>query len=377
MILRDLVDAAGVENCQCCWLAPKHGSKEPYFPALATTVQPRQYETGYRPLRGLAGEAISAVAMRLLRPRMVREACVTVERMIRSFQPRFLLAVLESPAAIQVALAVHQRTRIPLRSIVWDDVDLFCRQGMLDRWTRAWIELSFQKALQASESVAVICENMQNAYRLEHGVDSFVLRHGVRVTMTESTGDVCSRRDHYLIGFAGSNTAPDCLQSLVRALDQAGWRLNGREVVLRMLGARYLLDSRSPQRIEYFGWRSVTETRERLAECDLLYLPQSFAAESRRFSELSFPTKLSTYVAARRPIFLHGPDYASLAGFWQRFELGPQCQELAPDRVLESVGQALQRDSACESTWLNEIGRVHEQVLSQRQFEEGVRRLVG
>lgn len=374
VLLRDLLDVAGMENCQCCWLAPRHARQEPYLSDVNTIVQPRRYEVGYRPIRGLIGEWISAATMRMLRPEMIRQACFTVERMVKRFQPGFLLAILESPAAIQVALAVHKRLGIPLRSIVWDDVDLFCRQGMFDRWTRTWIERSFQQALQSSERIAVICEKMQDAYQREHGVESFVIRHGIRLEANSFQASL--RQDCQIIGFAGSNTAPDCLESLVQALDQLSWRVNGRDVVLRILGARYLLESRKPQRIEYFGWRSVPETRQRLAECAVLYLPQSFAREARRFSELSFPTKLSTYVAARRPVFLHAPGYASLTDFWQQYELGPLCPDLAVNVVANSIHKALTCSVNQETKWLDTMASVHEQVLSPARFEQGVSQLV-
>jgi hypothetical protein len=374
VILRDLVRIAGAEHCQCCWLSPRHGGRQPFLPELATTVHPRRYETGYRPFKGLGGEVISSLALQLLRPRMIRDACRTVETIAKARRPDYILAVLESPAAIQVALAVHQRTGIPLRSIVWDDVDLFCRQGMFDRWTRARIERDFGRVLKASERVAVICENMQRDYRQHYGIESQILRHGIPSDPAVGTSDARSR-DYSVIGFAGSVTAPDCLQSLVQALDQTDWQFNGSDVALRLVGARYLLDSRKPQRIEYFGWRTVTETRALLADCDVLYLPQSFEPESRKFSELSFPTKLSTYVASGRPILLHAPHYASLTEVWSQFELGPACHVTDPTAVRQVLESALQSKSA--ERWKSEVHRAHEEFLSVSRFEASVQRLIG
>lgn len=376
VILRDLVQIAGPQNCRCLWLASKYDRQVPYLSDVETVVHTRRFETGYRPVRGIVGEMICGAAMRLLRPAMLQQSCNTAEYLIHQHRPDFLLAVLDSPASVQLAYEIHRRTGIPLRTIVWDDVEVVCRERQLDRWTRRWIRESFSRTLRASERIAVICENMRDAYRSEHGVDSFILRHGV----ARSESDPGRRRqapgDCDIIGFAGSITAPDCLNSLVKALDQIGWHLNGRNIGLRLLGCRYTFDSRQPQRIEYFGWRPVAEARDLLAECSCLYLPQTFSMDSRRFSELSFPTKLSTYVAAQRPILLHAPAYSSLSGFWQDCELGPHCKELSVNHILDSVRAALTPPAETFASWMSEICRTYTQVLSPEGFETSVRNLI-
>ncbi len=351
VILKDLILQTGVEQWHCCWLAAKHGQQQPYWNDVGTTVLKRQFETGFRPLRGLIGEVISAAALRIRRPGMIEAARKSVVEQCRRWQPQYILAVLESPAAIETARRLQQTVRIPLRSIVWDDVDLFCRQSHFDRWTSQRIEQAFGEVLRHSERVAVICENMQAEYRRRYGIDSIILRHGVAPVAQTVRGDSPSPTNEFRIGFAGSNTAPDCLRALIETLDAIGWQVAGRDVVLRMLGARYLLDSRKPQRIEYFGWRTVEETRSRLSECDLLYLPQSFAADNRLFSELSFPTKLSTYLAARRPILLHAPDYASLSGFWRQHLLGPEIHTLDLAAVEAAVRVSVQARPEQKQAW--------------------------
>ncbi len=374
VILKDLIQHSDVSRWHCCWLASKQGRQDPYWNELATTVRQRRYETAYRPVPGLLGEAISAVALRVLRPGMINSLTAALRRLSQETQPDFVLAVLDCPAVIESALQLQRETSIPLRCIVWDDVELLCRQGQLDRWSRARVERAFGKVLQLSERVAVICENMQAEYRRRYGIESSILRHGVPTLANSS----CARpsEDVFRIGFAGSLTAPDCMRAFMEGLDAVQWKINGREVVLRILGARMLLDSRVPQRMEYFGWRSVEETCQRLSECDLLYLPQSFTDENRTFSELSFPTKLSTYVSARRPILLHAPAYASLSGFWQQHAMGPRCGRCDSRDLRDTVTNALLADNEQQQAWIAEIARVHADTLGTRQFELGVEALI-
>lgn len=378
VILADLVQGAGPQRFTCAWLAPRAMTETPVVDGLETMRIERRYETAFRPVRGISGEIISACALRALRPAMLRECERQVRRLIDRVCPDFLLAVLESPAAIQVAARIRRGTGIPLRSIVWDDVELFCRQAYFDRWTRQRVLADFAYVLSESEQTGVICEAMQQVYERRYGISSIVIRHGLP-TAAEPEESVrrADDQDSYVIGFAGSNTAPDALATFVRSMDHSNWRFEGRQIVLRLLGARYLLDSRRPQRIEYFGWRTVEDTRRLLAECDLLYLPQTFDESLRYFAELSFPTKLSTYVAAGRPILLHAPPYASLSKFWEQHDLGPYCRSLDGDELRRALRRGIEPDDVDASRWIAELAKVHQGVLSRAEFSRQVRHLVG
>ncbi|HET6422249.1 MAG TPA: hypothetical protein VFG20_01120 [Planctomycetaceae bacterium] len=373
VILKDIIEQSGRDRWNCCWLAPRQGPQLPFWSAIRTKVINRRFETGYRPLPGIAGEMISAAALKVRRWGMISNAQWTALECCRDWQPEVLVAVLESPAVIETVRQLQQVCRIPVRSIVWDDVDVLCRQAYFDRWTCRRMERTFGDVLRGSERVAVICETMQREYHRRYGVESTIIRHGVVPIADSEDGQESSSRDEYHIGFAGSNTAPDCLRSLVEGLDAVGWQIDGRDVILRILGARYLLDSRKAQRIEYFGWRPVEETRTRLSECDLLYLPQTFADDNRTFAELSFPTKLSTYLAARRPILLHAPDYASLTEFWRQFPLGPAVDSLNASDVMKGVQTILQANRLQRDEWRACGASVVEQAIGPKPFAAAVR----
>ncbi|MCA8992780.1 MAG: hypothetical protein KDA88_12400 [Planctomycetaceae bacterium] len=375
VILRDLVSTHGAENMHACWLNPNRDKQPHYIPELATTFFERRYETGWRPISGPVGELISCVATKTLRRPLVNRAVQGVQQQVAQFKPDVVLCVLESGMAVQVMARLVKSLTIPVRTIVWDDVDTFCPDGNLDHWTRITIAKDFKTVLQASECVAVICENMQAAYQRDYGIDSFVLRHGM--PQVEGASSRSQKGDDVLrIGFAGSITTPDCIRSFISTLDGLGWNIAGRKVCLRMLGARFQLGTLSKQWIEYLGWRDVSETRDLLGECDLLYLPQSFEPKLRHLSELSFPTKLSTYVAARRPILLQAPEYASLREFWARYPLGPVIESLDAKDVQSGIEAIVHCDDAQQANWLQTIAKAHEEALSEDLFRQGVNRLL-
>jgi uncharacterized protein Usg len=376
VILRDLVGIAGAEHMHACWLNPLKDQQPVYIPELSLSHHARQGETGRRFGGGYIGEVLSRGTTAYRQSQIINRTIDGIHQQLSRFRPDLILAVLDSPLCVRVMHRLLPELPTPLRTIVWDDVHTFCPAGQLDRWTRSGICREFGEVLQKSEQIAVICENMQRAYQTEYGVNSFVLRHG----MPEAKAPLAEHKTTHgplRLGFAGSITTPDCIQSLIAALDSLQWRIGDRDISLRMLGCRFQLWSRNRQNIEYLGWRDASETRDLLSECDALYLPQSFKPELRHLSELSFPTKLSTYVAARQPILLHAPDYGSLSTFWQQYALGPRVGNLQSTDVMTALQQSLQPAPQHRETWLHSAQQAHQQALSVELFTQGVRRLLG
>lgn len=142
----------------------------------------------------------------------------------------------------------------------------------------------------------------------------------------------------FVIGFAGSVTARDELELLCRALDSAHWMVAGRRARLRVFGLRFVCQAQTARWIEYRGY--VPETADvvaGLAECDVLFLPQPFGPQGRAFSEYSFPTKLTTYVAAGRPLLILTPESSALADFCREQDLPVVCSELREAALLDHL----------------------------------------
>ena len=60
-----------------------------------------------------------------------------------------------------------------------------------------------------------------------------------------------------------------------------------------------------------FGWHATTDAVAILSACDVCYVPYWFDEAFRPGVELSFPNKVSLYLAAGRPILYHGPEQAT------------------------------------------------------------------
>lgn len=331
----------------------------------------RRYETGWQPVKGVAGEAVGWLARRSLFDRHCRKI---VGRICTSPVARTcdrIWAILNCPTVIHIALMVAERLRKPLITLVWDAPELLVDKLNIDRWSASAMMKQFGNTLRASVGVGVICEQMERAYRDRYGANRYViLRHGIQEHLWAEPQTL--NEGPIRIGFAGSITASEPFRRLVQTLDRMEWRVGARKIVLRLIGARYLLDSRQPQHVEYFGWRSLSETVELLSECTFCYLPQPFAERLRPLSELSFPTKLTTYLAAGQRVLLHAPEFASVVPFVEQYPVGIVCHSLE----VSSIQAALQELVKPENQGMGDsIQRARDSELSSEVFMNRFRTL--
>jgi hypothetical protein len=92
----------------------------------------------------------------------------------------------------------------------------------------------------------------------------------------------------------------------------------------------------------------VEYTVRSLSECDVNYMPQPFEPDWSPFSRLSFPTKLTTYLAAGAPLLVHAPGAASLPAFVIRYPFGVWCGSLDTSELKHALLKLLEPKLAQE-----------------------------
>ena len=326
------------------------------------------YKTGLSSRFGAAGKSLKWLSQMLANWKALaraRKECVSWAREQGIGQ---VWAVLDAPASIELAAAVAGDLGVPLRLTIWDDIAHNVRHFGVDRLTARKLSRQFDRVMRSAVAHAVIGESMRADYRTTYGVESTILRHGLPPGQQNAHSAAGSRADRLVIGYAGSVSGRSAFEALLEMLDSRGWCIRGREVVLRLMGRRYILDSTSSRRIEYLGWQPSTEaTLALLSQCDIAYLPQPFEAEWAPFSRLSFPTKLTTYLVAGLPVLLHAPVGASLPMFFQRYPVGAWCDSLEHESLVAAIHRlgddrfladcALARRSAIEDEFGRDVFR--------------------
>lgn len=218
-----------------------------------------------------------------------------------------------------IAQRVAEALRVPFLGTVWDDPESWLRDGGFDRFSRQLLQRRFREALKGARHLSTAGEAMQKAYEKEYGIQSVILRHGF--DRPASPPKTPRNANGISIGFVGNAYGPDAWQAFLAAAAKinAGGKLPRIKLSAFGPGVPY----RCPGvEIEDRGWQPAEEMLAQIADTDFCYLPYWFDSVKRRHVELSFPNKFETYMAAGRPVFYHGPEYAGIADTIRQYGVG-------------------------------------------------------
>jgi hypothetical protein len=264
-----------------------------------------------------------------------------VARLADRVRPDMLWIPLAGPTMINVAAAIQRRLGLPLLTTVWDAPDYALRHywgiegEALDR-----LLARFGDAVRASTRCAVASAEMKEAYEARHGTPCVPMIHGMPESQWIAPSGMRPPNEPFVIGYAGSLYARNEWDALMGALASVGWRVGGREVIVRVLAASLETRVSGPARIEFLGWHSTTDALGLLSQCDVCYVPYWFDDAFRSGVELSFPNKVSLYLGAGRPIFFHGPRESTPTRFLSRRPVGVACHSLEAGELVAALTTA-------------------------------------
>ncbi len=331
----------------------------------------RRFEYAYRPLPGRAGAVVAWAARLATYERYLKGLIRQSVDWGRRHKTQRLWAVLDTPTVIEIAARVADKLQVPLYTLVWDAPEYLAQLRGLDTASGRRLMRRFRHALQRSTRTAVVSAAMKTTYEATYGTPCVIVRHGLDAALRRPAADGYTHDREFSIGVAGGLYCESAWRALLGALDHADWNIADKAIRLVVLGGEIRARTRGPMHLEYHGWRSVPETIEILAGCDLTYLPQPFENRLRDLARLSFPTKLSTYAAAGRPVLVHCPEYASLAPFTQQHRLGVTCTSLAPDRIIKAIAAlANDRNAYCQAARV--VGDLAATEFSQKHYRRQV-----
>ncbi len=341
----------------------------------ATVTLQRRFEPAFRPWSNRLSHLAAAMAVRARLEPQVRRLLDPLTQFAQRQGATALFVVLECPTTMLLAAPLADRLGLPLLTLVWDTPEHILGQlGHLGP-SRAHIKRGFDRALVRSHGVAVMSEAMRDRYASEYGARCVILHQPIEpdwlpphIQDERAGGDL-------VIGFAGSDTARPEMLMLLSALDRMQWQLQGRQVILRVFGLRFVCEGRVPRRIDYRGYLpEIADVVQGLSDCDLLFLPQPFAAEAESFTRYSFPTKLTTYLAARRPILLFAPKYSALASFFEHNEVPQLCNQ-SEETALSHGLRALVENREFRNIALQQIEAVRGSAFDVATFRKGLEEL--
>lgn len=270
-----------------------------------------------------------------------REPIATIGDRLTAERPDAFWVVAHNEG-ILVGLELLRRGDAPVHVTVQDDQEFGMygrskRYRLLSRLTRG----PSRQLLRLASSVDVTSNGMRSYYRNLLGIDSIVA-HPIESPLAGFASGF-TRSAELCVGHIGNLYSVAEAYCFCTALAEVAKKRSqpARMVMIGNPGKSRRLESVAGITFEFTGNLSETASVERLSRCDFVYSMYPFDSGAEVFRTTSFPTKLTTYTAAQRPIFAHAPEGSTLAEYVGAWNLGKLCSILEPAAIADAIRQIL------------------------------------
>ena len=241
---------------------------------------------------------------------------------------------LQGQTMVRLARPVADALNVPMCAQIWDPFGWWLRANRIDRRTSKELNREFDRVIRRCDSVAAASWSMADRYREKYGVKAIPVIPGISDDLIKQPSNLGKTDGDFVIGMAGQLYALAEWHRLLEALSKLKWRVGNRNIRLRVFGKNFDMHTSDRVNCEFMGWRDQSEVVQLLTESDLNYLPYWFDPAFKEEAENSFPSKMSTYCAASKPVLVHAPKYATPTTFVEQHDIGytvtnPDASELA------------------------------------------------
>ena len=229
----------------------------------------------------------------------------------------------------------------PVHLTVHDDPFGTWRRSGRYRLFQPLLRSPFPSLLRRAGNIDVTSWGMRNLYRQTYGIKCFSVYLHVP-TLPEPAAALDPRK--FTVGHIGTLYHPEPFHRFLDACKQVASQQK-RELRFVRIGASPEMDAFAleyPGVFESHGDLDEPAAIPLLASCDLLYAMYPPGRKYELFRKTSLPIKLSTYVQAQRPIFVHSPADSGLARIVGRSRVGRVCVSLDHTEIALHLEQAIQ-----------------------------------
>lgn len=309
----------------------------------------------------------SGVAAWRIRLRMILSAwtdcapyCLSPDflKWLREFSPQVIVSNLGSIRQIGLVQQVSAMSNAPVVPFMNDDWPRTTYQGdfwmALPRWL---LHYRLHKLMRNASVGGAVSIDMANEYRERYGVRFEPFLYCVDAPLLPPPppgGDVvhfCYVGNLHLDRWRSLLEIGECLQKLSSTGVRAKLLVYAPAEYFRKYG-RNLSDLSA---IELMGTLGAWEVPEALLRSHVLVHVESFHRRMRRYTRLSFSTKLPQYLAAGRPVLAYGPEELASCRYVREtgsgLLVGEQNRSLLRDALLEFISHPETRREMGENAW--------------------------
>jgi glycosyltransferase involved in cell wall biosynthesis len=280
--------------------------------------------------------------------------------------------VLEGQTLIRLAHALVEAGRYRVRVQVMDPPGWQLRAAKVDPDTVGEILDLFDDVVSRAAACATASWNMASIYRQRYGVATTPVVPALAASLACPPGRLTSSPT-LKVGFAGQPYARDEVNALLVALAMLQKERPFDRVTLHTF-SKWPIEPPADLRVQIVphAWTSQDKLIPALSTMDLLYCPYWFDPTYREETLLCFPSKITSYLAAGRPVLFHGRHDASPALFLRSGGAGFFCFRPDADSLCHAIRMAMS-DSDMYSEKARNGHLLFQRYLTEEQLADSIR----
>ena len=239
-----------------------------------------------------------------------------INSLIKKLSPEFVILDIQSHSVLLSLEKVDFGTSKSI-IVLWDHwswrYEVFNSSNSL----KCKLDLIREKLLRLSEKIVVPSQAFKQHLIQHHRViedNVVVLYLPIEKSTSKFLPGPAARHTNKtrIVGFAGQQYAQKELRDLLQAVERIN-DLGTQEYKIEVhifSKDKALVEERN---LVHKGFVNPLLLVEKLIECEILFLPYPFASNLKFISELSFPSKFTSYLESRRPVIFYGPSKSPLS----------------------------------------------------------------
>ena len=237
---------------------------------------------------------------------------------------------------------VYNKTKIPYVLEIWDPIEWWMKDNEFSDERKEKTLLEVEKAFKNSKKVITTSIEMSKYLTKKYKTSCIEVMPPLR---RKEYYNISKSKDKFIISMAGQVYASEELDVFLTALDSLKWKINKKDVYFEHYGLwkdsyiDFTKHEKYKDRIILKGFVEQDELLNQLSNSNLLYCPYFFSTdeELKQVAEISFPSKVITYLAIDVPILYHGPDYSGPYKFLDK----NNCALLIPSTKTKDIVEVL------------------------------------
>ncbi len=259
--------------------------------------------------------------------------------------------------------------------------DLFDIENSTSWIDRVMRKISLNLALKSAECVFVMSEKLKDYYRVRYpDLKVEVLRHPIEKKRhmlnsedIKANDDISNTKKIIFTGMIYEYQI-DAIQNLARAVNE----LEEIEFHIYTQREKEYLDVMgvTGKNVVYCGYADNEELFDIQRSADILFLPMSFYGEGTNSDVIktASPSKISEYLAADKPILVHGPPDAYVTWYARRYGFGFVVDTQDKAKLKDAIKQLLVDKQLRQELVINakKLSEKHELSSVSQYFKRGL-----